>query len=232
MLLLLFGALLAQQHEPAAADSEPLRQSRSAELPEAAAAAEAPTKPQRRLRSSLVQGPLRVARGARSLAVRARASAWSRRDAISDLLHGKLRLAAFTSEMGEAFRPIMKLSKVRAAYAVSWLYVLLDVLLQTSKEAERGAGRWRVARTSLYYAAFHTFATMAIPALAVHQTVTWSASALHASGVMGGWAPWAGGLAGWAPTFCGLALIPALPVVDNPLHRLLDSFTGYHRHPS
>lgn len=38
-----------------------------------------------------------------------------------------VRLTAYSSELGEAFRPLTKPSVVRALYAVSWTYVIADV---------------------------------------------------------------------------------------------------------
>jgi len=47
---------------------------------------------------------------------------------IKPLLISGQRYLAYTSDVGEAFRPVVKSYIVKGAYAVSWCYVLGDVV--------------------------------------------------------------------------------------------------------
>ena len=84
----------------------------------------------------------------------------------------RLRLTAFTSEVGESLRPVIPGWQVACAYGVSWLYVFIDV-------AVRGAEQWasapgdpaRLTRLVAYSSLFHTVATMLIPAVLIHAAV-------------------------------------------------------------
>lgn len=213
---LVLAALLVLQHASALVPSDEVdrSQGRKAER-DVTAEGGAPRKPaKRRALPKVLRAPVHAAAAAR-------ASLWASRGAVSEALHGRLRLTAFTSEVGESLRPMMQLWKVRACYGVSWIYALLDTVLQSSFEAERGAGAARVVRTAVYYAVFHTFATIAIPALAVHQAVHWSAMALQQLGVDD--VKGRRDMLGWAPTALGLAVIPLLPIIDHPLEAALDA---------
>ncbi len=50
----------------------------------------------------------------------------------------KERYLAFTSDVGEAFRPVAHPFLVSGAYAVSWLYCIGDVAFEGYKEYTRG----------------------------------------------------------------------------------------------
>ena len=194
---------------------------------------------------------------------------WSGHGVVADLLL-RFRLTAFTSEVGESLRPLIFLWQVRATYAVSWLYVFLDVVLRAGDEASlRGwyvstNGRtrarchtllpahgcsllvrafavccplylavlpcclhlrtWRVVRTLLFFSIFHSIATMALPALIIHTAVHQSQRALR---MVPGDAPWLTHLRQWGPTIVGLALIPLMPIFDEPMEALLERV--FHR---
>jgi len=149
---------------------------------------------------------------------------WAGRGTLADLLI-RYRLTAFTSEFGESLRPLMHVWKVRATYAVSWTYVLLDVLLRTGDEVALRGRTWRVLRTLLFFSIFHTVATMLIPAFVIHSAVH---SAQHALEVLTPRVPWLeGSHLWWVPTAIGLVLIPLMPLLDAPVEGLLEA--GFHR---
>ena len=66
----------------------------------------------------------------------------------------------------------------------------------------------------LYSSIFHTVATMLIPAVAIHEAV-------HLAMVLLKRAAASPSVQLWVPTMVGLSLIPALPIVDEPLHHAL-----------
>lgn len=150
--------------------------------------------------------------------------------AISALLK-RYRLTAFVSEVGESLRPVPGVLTwhVNLFYLVSWAYVIADTAVQTVEEAAVEGRQRQVARVLLFMSLFHGLATMLIPAVAIHEAVratkallarlaAWSGSR---SQLMAGVA--AAAVAGrlWLPTLVGLSLIPAMPIVDKPLHGAL-----------
>ena len=156
---------------------------------------------------------------------------WAGRGILAALLV-RFRLTAFTSEVGESLRPLIASWYVRAAYAVSWSYVSVDVLLRVGDSFALRGRTWHLLRTLLYFSIFHTVATMLLPAFLIHSAVHHSShllkllSARHAAAVSAAaerlplwWAPrlW------WVPTVVGLALIPLMPLLDEPFEHLLDS---------
>ena len=133
----------------------------------------------------------------------------------------RLRLTAFTSEVGESLRPLVQRSWVRLCYAVSWTYVLLDVLIRAADEMSLRGQTWRVVRTLLFFSVFHTLATMLLPAYLIHTAVHQTHQALHtqASRALQRHAM-------WAPTVVGLLLIPIMPLLDEPMEHALELAFG------
>lgn len=139
------------------------------------------------------------------------------------------RYLAYTSDLGEAFRPLVHLSIVRATYGVSWAYCFLDTYLKNKGPVTSCVGEernfvgsfdptkslpnpdarscstvtWRDVSWTL---GFHAVASMGLPALTINRTV-WLAKKF----VKGPW-----------PTVAGLAVIPALPYMfDHPIENLI-----------
>ena len=136
------------------------------------------------------------------------------------VLLARLRLTAFTSEVGESLRPVIPGWQVACAYGVSWLYVFIDV-------AVRGAEQWasapgdpaRLTRLVAYSSIFHTVATMLIPAVLIHAAVHGVQHLVRRYAVRRGLLAL---FATWLPTFVGIALIPAMLLFDHPVEMLLD----------
>eukprot|EP01111_Echinosteliopsis_oligospora_P006386 TRINITY_DN2049_c0_g1_i1.p1 TRINITY_DN2049_c0_g1~~TRINITY_DN2049_c0_g1_i1.p1 ORF type:complete len:231 (-),score=78.74 TRINITY_DN2049_c0_g1_i1:117-809(-) len=142
---------------------------------------------------------------------------------IRPLLMAGTRYLAFTSDVGEAFRPVSHINIVRAAYAISWGYVASDIGLESYKEYERGGTRQDMAQVAAKRAVFQTLASMALPSLAVHTTVKYAGRYFNRIGRF----------TKWGPTIAGLALIPALPYMfDHPIEYALDAvWPDKHHHP-
>lgn len=153
---------------------------------------------------------------------------WAGRSVLAELLE-RFRLTAFTSEVGESFRPLAAAWQVTFAYAVSWTYVLLDIALRTCDEhALRGSGV-HTLRTFVFFSLFHTVATMLLPAVLIHAAVHHS-ERLFKLATLRGLEPEAAlpallrlmeRVAWIAPSLIGLALIPLMPLLDEPLEELL-----------
>lgn len=97
-----------------------------------------------------------------------------------------VRYTAYTSDVGEAFRPVVDVRWVRAGYAVSWTYVLTDVALQTKTAMDHNRD---YVRAGLHAAVFQTFGSMLFPAMIIHTTVHQSEKLFHKMGVKSRWAP-------------------------------------------
>jgi len=129
------------------------------------------------------------------------------------VLKQNVRYMAYSSDVGEALRLIVQPSYVKAAYAISWLYVGGDVAYETYKEKKRGSDRLVVLRTALSRTVFQTLASIVFPALTIH-TVVSSTKPLF---------KYIGKYQKWGPTSVGFAVIPLLPFMfDHPVEHAVD----------
>lgn len=129
-----------------------------------------------------------------------------------------VRYLAYTSDFGEAFRPLAHPYVVRAAYGVSWGYVFADVgykgyQLKTVYKADN----YDLAMGCLQRALFQSFASMIFPMITIHETVKYtkkfflSRPSLHKFAV-------------WGPTACGLGVVPFLPFMyDEPVEYAVEA---------
>jgi len=112
-----------------------------------------------------------------------------------------VRYLAYTSDVGEAFRPVVNPKIVTAAYALSWSYVICDVGYEGYKDYQRGSDRNHISRTVLERSLFQSIASMALPAFTIHTQVKLFKHVFNK----------AGKYQKWGPTFMGFALIPFIP---------------------
>eukprot|EP00322_Chrysochromulina_rotalis_P024078 CAMPEP_0115858036 /NCGR_PEP_ID=MMETSP0287-20121206/15887_1 /TAXON_ID=412157 /ORGANISM="Chrysochromulina rotalis, Strain UIO044" /LENGTH=355 /DNA_ID=CAMNT_0003312281 /DNA_START=70 /DNA_END=1137 /DNA_ORIENTATION=- len=139
----------------------------------------------------------------------------------------RLRLTAFTSEVGESLRPLVQPWKVKLAYVVSWTYVILDVLIRTADEMSLRGHSWRAVRTLLFFSTFHSIATMLLPAYCIHTAVHQAQLAVAHFSARAAWLQRSELLRVWTPTALGLLLIPLMPLLDEPMEHLLESGFGF-----
>lgn len=147
------------------------------------------------------------------------------------------RYVAYTSDIGESFRPIAHPKLIRAAYGISWLYLTGDVASEgwkaykhnynpgDSKKPKPAAPTFMEDyRTVIAQRAiFQTLASMALPAFTIHSVVRYSGTAM--AGVKNV------RVRTWGPVGLGLAVVPFLPYVfDEPVEHAVDwAFErGYH----
>jgi len=124
------------------------------------------------------------------------------------------RYLAYTSDFGEAFRPVVHSYVVKAAYGISWAYVIGDVGVEAMRERERGSSSDIIMRTATKRAIFQSLASMIFPMFTIHQTVHLTAVLMKKFGRTNK----------WIPTIAGLAMIPALPFLfDHPVEHTLDN---------
>ncbi|KAH7916766.1 mitochondrial 18 KDa protein-domain-containing protein [Hygrophoropsis aurantiaca] len=139
-------------------------------------------------------------------------------------LRASTRYIAYTSDVGEAFRPVVPPFIVSAAYGVSWLYLAGDVGYESYKAHRRGptpleAAHFsepaRLAMAASKRAVFQSIASMALPAFTIHTAVKQAKKAftnVHNPRVKT-----------WGPTLTGLAIVPVLPYLfDHPVETATD----------
>ncbi|KAJ3288927.1 hypothetical protein HDU79_004456 [Rhizoclosmatium sp. JEL0117] len=134
---------------------------------------------------------------------------------VRNVVIAQSRLLAYTSEVGEAFRPIASPMFVTAAYGVSWAYVLGDVGFETYKMKMKGAPDVDLARTALERGIFQSLASMMFPAYTVHWVVHQSSHFFKNAKP--------GMIKRFGPSAIGLATIPFLPIIfDKPVEHTIE----------
>ncbi|KAF8253196.1 hypothetical protein K440DRAFT_657705 [Wilcoxina mikolae CBS 423.85] len=141
------------------------------------------------------------------------------------ILRSAHRYVAYTSDIGESFRPVAHPWLVRSAYGVSWLYLTGDVANEGYKAYRRqyptDAPAPKVAPIDDYRtvmvqrAIFQSIASMGLPAFTIHSVVRYSGRALKNAKNKT--------LRTWAPIALGLSVVPALPYMfDEPVEHAVE----------
>ncbi|KAH8551514.1 mitochondrial 18 KDa protein-domain-containing protein [Umbelopsis sp. PMI_123] len=131
-------------------------------------------------------------------------------------IRASTRYLAYSSDVGEAFRPIVHPLIVRAAYGVSWAYVGLDVAYEGYKTHKAGNDNAVVGVSALKRGVFQTFASMLLPMATIHTAVKYSAK--HVFNNMKNTK-----IKTWGPTATGLAILPLLPYMyDEVVEHIVD----------
>ncbi|CAE6391667.1 unnamed protein product [Rhizoctonia solani] len=139
-------------------------------------------------------------------------------------LRASTRYIAYTSDIGEAFRPVVHPALVTAAYGVSWAYLAGDVGYETYKANRQGPSAIEAANFSeptrlsilaTQRAVFQSVASMGLPAVTIHTVVKQATKAfVNVKNVR---------VKAWGPTFTGLAIVPFLPYMyDHPVEHATD----------
>ncbi|CDZ96671.1 Uncharacterized conserved protein [Phaffia rhodozyma] len=139
-------------------------------------------------------------------------------------LRAGTRYVAYTSDVGESFRPVVPPWVVTAGYGVSWAYLIGDVSYETYKAKKHGPNALEAAnfsettRLSLLAskrAVFQGVASMALPAFTIHTVVKQSGRLfVNVKNPR---------LKTWGPTLTGLAVVPLLPYLfDEPVEHATD----------
>ncbi|THV05458.1 hypothetical protein K435DRAFT_712939 [Dendrothele bispora CBS 962.96] len=139
-------------------------------------------------------------------------------------LRASTRYIAYTSDVGEAFRPVVPPWVVTAAYGISWLYLTGDVGYESYKAHRRGptaleaatfSEPTRIALTAVQRATFQSIASMALPAFTIHTAVRQAKKAfVNVKNPR---------IRTWGPTMTGLAIVPILPYLfDHPVEHVTD----------
>ncbi|KIJ26970.1 hypothetical protein M422DRAFT_191550, partial [Sphaerobolus stellatus SS14] len=133
-----------------------------------------------------------------------------------------------TSDVGEAFRPVVNPKIVTAAYGVSWAYLIGQINSDVSYEAYKARRQGPTAleaatfdeRTRIGFViaergVFQAVASMALPSLTIH-TVVRQTKKMYAGAK-------SVRVRAWGPTLTGLAVVPILPYLfDKPVEHVTE----------
>lgn len=125
------------------------------------------------------------------------------------------RYVAYSSDVGEAFRPLVSSTFVKATYGIAYAYVAADVAINSYREHKWTNGdTMATARAGTETLLFQLLASIAVPSLIIHSAVHFTQKMTKTSG---------GPLQRYAPTVVGLAIIPILPfTIDHPIEHAID----------
>ena len=122
------------------------------------------------------------------------------------------RPLAYASEFGESFRPFVHPYFVNSMYGLSFLYVFVDVGISCYNIRDKG--RERQLYTALDQTIWHGMASLAFPAVTIHQIVHYSQK--YAAPKITNYLPKYGR---FSPILFGLG---SIPFIIHPLDHLAD----------
>ena len=135
------------------------------------------------------------------------------------------RYLAFTSDFGEALRPVVHARIVTGTYAIAFAYCIADVgyeaykLKENDYYHEHTKEKMTMTQCVVERATFQAFASLILPAIIIHKTVDVSKAAFHRLGRF----------TKWGPSIVGLSMIPFLPVyLDAPVEEGLEYFFHHY----
>ncbi|KAK1926462.1 mitochondrial 18 KDa protein-domain-containing protein [Papiliotrema laurentii] len=143
---------------------------------------------------------------------------------IRDIARAGSRYTAYTSDVGEAFRPVVPPWVVTAAYGVSWAYLIGDVSFTTYKSSQQGPTPFEAAHmteptrlglVTVKRAVFQGVASMALPAFTIHSAVKYAGRQFAKAK--------SPAMKRWGPTAVGIGIVPFLPYLfDEPVEHAVD----------
>lgn len=81
----------------------------------------------------------------------------------------KAKAAAYASEVGESFRPVVPRTLVNSLYVVSVSYVLMDIIGRTYCVKDQGSDKMSIFAFDTFL--FHLFGSLILPAVFIHKLV-------------------------------------------------------------
>lgn len=131
---------------------------------------------------------------------------------IKSAVASKVRYVAYSSDVGEAFRPVVSDKVVKATYGLAFLYVGCDVGHHAYMAHKEGESPLRAGSHAFI---FQGLASLALPMVIIH-------TAVHKCQHFVAKNP-NPRIKMWAPTVLGLSILPFLPIAcDEPVEYLVD----------
>lgn len=125
------------------------------------------------------------------------------------------RYLAFTSDVGEAFRPVISNRIVNACYGVSFTYVAYDIYSHAHHSIKKGNDNMIVARTVIERSIFQGLASLYLPAVTIHSVVKLGVRQVKNHPNLY--------IKRWFPSTIGLLTLPLLPIIyDEPVEYGVD----------
>jgi fission process protein 1 len=125
-----------------------------------------------------------------------------------------LRYVGYSNEIGEAFRPVVRISAVRFSYLLEMIYFFADTFHKGFKAygnpKDQESKTLGALKASSYTMLWQFLASIAIPAFAINRTVKLTGYLVRNS-------QFKSIVNKYIPTMIGLGLIPVLPYVLDPL---------------
>jgi fission process protein 1 len=128
------------------------------------------------------------------------------------------RYVAYSSDVGESLRPVLKPWMVNLTYGVAGAYIVGDTAYSGYRKHRDGHGTDVVAATCIHTATFQGLASLALPAAIIHTAVHQTQHFLEKPQFAKNTA-----LVKYGPSAIGLAIIPFLPYTDPPIEYVIDA---------
>jgi len=128
-----------------------------------------------------------------------------------------VRYLAYTSDVGESFRPVLSPWLVKATYGISAGYCAVDTGIAGYTANKNGHSQEVVAAVTTRTAVFQLVASLGVPAVIIHTVVHRMEGAVKSPSLAKFPAA-----AKYGPSGVGLAMIPLLPLVDEPCEHVID----------
>lgn len=146
---------------------------------------------------------------------------------VARVLGPSTRYMAFSSDVGEAFRPVVHPKLVTFSYALTWGYVFGDIGYSSYMAYKLHPDNSSFVKDRAFRATtFQLIGSVALPFAIIHTGVKQSANLINKYAPPGGWKF----VRAWGPSAVGMAIIPFLPrFVDHPIEQAVDSvFNKYN----
>ena len=129
------------------------------------------------------------------------------------------RYLAFTSDFGEALRPVVHARIVTGTYAIAFAYCIADVgweaykLKQNDYFHEKTKEKMTMTQLIIERSTFQAIASLIVPAVVIHTSVDIAKKAFARIGRF----------QKWGPSVVGLSIIPFLPLyLDEPVEEMIE----------
>jgi fission process protein 1 len=139
--------------------------------------------------------------------------------ALKQAVASNIRYVAYSSDVGESFRPVLPGRAVQATYGLAIGYVCCDVGYHVYQETQLPETAPKsISRCVVHNTVFQLIASLALPAFIIHSGVHQAQRSFKKLGRY----------TKWGPTVVGLAMIPFLPAcVDYPAEVVIDTGFAY-----
>lgn len=128
------------------------------------------------------------------------------------------RYVAYSSDVGESLRPVMKPWMVNATYGIAGVYIVGDTVYSGYGKHQAGHSQEVVVATCAHTAVFQGLASLVLPAVIIHTVVHQTQHALEKPSFAK-----MPRVVKWGPSVVGLVLIPFLPLIDPPVEYVCDA---------